>query len=360
MKKNYKRQIKIDTLALEITRRCNMACRHCLRGPAEDLDMPETLLPKIFKDITDINDLVLTGGEPSLNVPMIRKILNYIKDHDIYVDNFYVVTNGKQVSDEFIQVMLDYYLAFDNCDEISAVALSQDEFHEKIPKENIKKLKALSFFNETGKNIKDTDLVLLLEGRARELNYPRTRSGIDYTHNLIYQKDPKEFMIDQYEIDISKEGDCETINWYDIEVYISADGTVKINCDNSYANLVNAIGNLYKRDLYTIIKDLHTETLNPENQHQELYRELLKVKQELFDAPVSNTCNFNYAGANIRITLLPNKQVRYAIYNKNCIIPIEIRIGDTGHCNIFETTHVLWMMLIDNGFIKNNSDNKEE
>ncbi len=31
--------MRVYSLILEVTRRCNMCCAHCLRGDAEDIDM---------------------------------------------------------------------------------------------------------------------------------------------------------------------------------------------------------------------------------------------------------------------------------------------------------------------------------
>lgn len=38
-------KIAIDDLILEVTRRCNMCCLHCLRGEAENLDADIDLIP---------------------------------------------------------------------------------------------------------------------------------------------------------------------------------------------------------------------------------------------------------------------------------------------------------------------------
>ena len=45
--KNY--DISIDSLVLEITRRCNMSCEHCMRGEAQNIDMDLSIIDKIFE-----------------------------------------------------------------------------------------------------------------------------------------------------------------------------------------------------------------------------------------------------------------------------------------------------------------------
>jgi MoaA/NifB/PqqE/SkfB family radical SAM enzyme len=60
--------LSLDNVIIEITRRCNMKCEHCLRGAQQRLDIPDDVLSKFFLRIRDsyINHLCLTGGEPSL------------------------------------------------------------------------------------------------------------------------------------------------------------------------------------------------------------------------------------------------------------------------------------------------------
>lgn len=81
--------IKGVDLSIEITRRCNMNCSHCLRGDAQNKTMSQRVINQIANVFTDINTLIISGGEPSLVPFVIKKIarsLNY--------DNWYMVTNG--------------------------------------------------------------------------------------------------------------------------------------------------------------------------------------------------------------------------------------------------------------------------
>lgn len=69
------KKLRCTDLVLEITRRCNMKCVHCLRGDAEDLEMPFQILDNVMSRIREVMTLTFTGGEPSLNVPAIRHAL---------------------------------------------------------------------------------------------------------------------------------------------------------------------------------------------------------------------------------------------------------------------------------------------
>lgn len=56
-------------LAIEVTRRCNMECAHCLRGDAQAVDMTQEIVDRFVDGLEEgmsIGDVTLTGGEPSL------------------------------------------------------------------------------------------------------------------------------------------------------------------------------------------------------------------------------------------------------------------------------------------------------
>lgn len=90
----------VSNVVIEITRRCNMCCAHCIRGDAENVDIQERYIDA-FLDSFDkgacISSIVFSGGEISLNIPAIRYILKAVKERNISVGSFYMVTNGKAV-----------------------------------------------------------------------------------------------------------------------------------------------------------------------------------------------------------------------------------------------------------------------
>lgn len=89
-----------NSVFIEVTRRCNMCCAHCLRGDAESIDIQEKYIDAFldsFEKGAYISSLTFTGGEISLNIPAIRYTLKAVKERNISVGNFYMVTNGKAV-----------------------------------------------------------------------------------------------------------------------------------------------------------------------------------------------------------------------------------------------------------------------
>ena len=98
-------------LCIEITRRCNMSCAHCMRGDAQSTDIEHRYIKDLLKHFRHIQHFNITGGEPSLNVKAMRYILKQLKRYDIHVYEFYIVTNGSpsSISKEFIKICSELY-----------------------------------------------------------------------------------------------------------------------------------------------------------------------------------------------------------------------------------------------------------
>ena len=53
-------------VVIEVTRRCNMNCAHCLRGDAQNLDISIDVIDRFFDAFAngaDISTITFTGGE---------------------------------------------------------------------------------------------------------------------------------------------------------------------------------------------------------------------------------------------------------------------------------------------------------
>lgn len=213
--KAIQQKIRYESLILEITRRCNMKCKHCLRGDSEQKDMSYEIAKAALDSAESIGNITLTGGEPTLNIELMLWILNYSKQIQLPIENFYIVTNGKEVSDQFLQLLMDYWVYVNqfNSEEIySGIALSRDTYHESIPTENMIKLKGLSFYKD------DKDCItyprsIINMGRAKTLNADKIERSI--TQNIETEK-----------ID-------DTILIYG-DIYITVNGDILSDCDLSY------------------------------------------------------------------------------------------------------------------------------
>ena len=57
-------EIIYHELGIELTRRCNEKCEHCLRGDAMDIDLSKEVIDALFdnNNIRLIENLLLSGG----------------------------------------------------------------------------------------------------------------------------------------------------------------------------------------------------------------------------------------------------------------------------------------------------------
>ena len=81
-------------LDIELTRRCNMACRHCYNGAAQVVDIPREYMDNLLGQTAEIGQLYIKGGETLLNLPALEYLVDQIIRRKIPVHYFAMVTNG--------------------------------------------------------------------------------------------------------------------------------------------------------------------------------------------------------------------------------------------------------------------------
>ena len=205
----------IHDVIIEITRKCNMACSHCLRGDAENVTININHIEKLFSQVSYISTLTITGGEPSLHPEIIMDIVRIAKEMEVEIGNFYMVTNAKRISDDFIVAIAKLW-AYCTDNECSSVAVSGDVYHNDdtyIESHNIDILKGFSFFSwkdEMGAEYNDN---IINEGRGVD-NFASTREVNFYP-----------FDVDVYE-------DTSTIS--ESMLYLNCEGKLLGACDLSY------------------------------------------------------------------------------------------------------------------------------
>jgi len=207
--------MQIYNLVVEVTRKCNMSCQHCLRGDAQNKEISEETMKGflIKNQVTYISMITFTGGEPSLNPKAIAQFIQCCKDRGIEIGSFYIATNGKAVSDEFVKVCMELYLFCSENEDMSSVDISQSPYHLDQDKEAMRKLKCLTFVKE--KEMLDYRYVIA-EGRGKEL--AELNGTIDDARKIKAGK-----------LEFSGEDIQEG------EVYLNVKGDIVTACDLSYA-----------------------------------------------------------------------------------------------------------------------------
>jgi hypothetical protein len=84
--------IRVDTLAFEVTRKCNAECIHCLRGKQQDVCMPPSVIGAALAQIDEIYSVTATGGEPLMAPNITAGVygLSFTKG----AESFFLSTNG--------------------------------------------------------------------------------------------------------------------------------------------------------------------------------------------------------------------------------------------------------------------------
>jgi sulfatase maturation enzyme AslB (radical SAM superfamily) len=233
--------MQVNELVLEITRRCNVQCLHCLRGPAQKVDISNETIDKTLVGITQINNITFTGGEPSLAVAQIKYFTKRVKELGIQVNSFYVITNGKIASRALVDALIDLYQYCDPWDTEEfwgGLTISQDQYHKEqgYDMRPAKRLyNALKFFHPEER--KEDILKPISEGWA-EINGIGCRS-IRPTMNVIG--------LDEN----------DNVAQVDEVVYINVLGDVVPSCDMSYQSQAeHKIGNVHENTLAEIMKQL--------------------------------------------------------------------------------------------------------
>ena len=220
--------IHVDSLIIEVTRRCNMQCEHCLRGDAQNLDVSHEVLEFIAKTIKP-GTVTFSGGEPSLNVPAIEEYFRLAEKYGTMPSSFYVATNGATSDEQMKNLALTLLEAYPKMDEpdMCEVNVSVDMFHEAWKEaDHSAILRGLAFFRVNGKrhSLTDDDMSWLISvGRAAE-NGIGARDGWDLDTSM------ESLVQDIYVMGGETHVHFDTL-------YVSANGNVVSNCDSSYDDI---------------------------------------------------------------------------------------------------------------------------
>ena len=216
----------LHNLIIETTRRCNMKCDHCLRGPAQDIAMTQEVITPFFRDVDSIDVLTFTGGEPSLpsGVMAMNLILDTIVDKSIMIQSFFIATNGKRWSNAFVKFI---YRIYSYCEEndTSGIKISGDQFHSTHRNERNEFQDRLYSTLQYDYDIENlniwTDNTLMSDNR---ILYMGNAIGNGIGQQPINTRD---FRVGMFEDQIQVRGD----------VYLSSDGHVINHCDYSYDDI---------------------------------------------------------------------------------------------------------------------------
>lgn len=110
-------KITFGSIVVETTRRCNMRCRHCLRGEPKNKDIDSVYIDALLNQADIIDSLVFTGGEPTLNLDAMEHMSAGLINRGVLLFNFQVITNGVEYSERLVKVAKRFREIIDICCE---------------------------------------------------------------------------------------------------------------------------------------------------------------------------------------------------------------------------------------------------
>jgi len=211
-------------LIIEVTRKCNLVCDHCLRGAAQNKEISFIAMCEVVDQFEYINNVTFTGGEPSLNPSAIQHFLTLCRSRSIGVGSFYIATNAVTASGEFLEALLDLWLYCDDMEDLDnsmgGVAISNDYFHE-TDQDTIKRLMAFRFtemrYTKDRQDFYDSSY-LINEG----FQFDNYNEGRENTPESLDNLDFEEFKESGY--------------FSEITLYLNCDNQIILGCDWSYEN----------------------------------------------------------------------------------------------------------------------------
>lgn len=243
----------LNNLVLEVTRRCNLECGHCLRGDPQNRDLDIDVIYALFNRVNYISEISFTGGEPSIAAPHIDRILSVAKEKNVEIGNFYLATNAVEISDYFLRTIFDWWL-YCSDNETTALHWSNSYYHDSqgCPENNRKKLSAFKFagpkheedsfdFRYYDPSNAGGSSGLVMDGRGR---YQTNRGKDEFISPV-----PVEYY--------DNSATVEEL------IYITVDGTIISGCDFSYETMEREavqIGTIFGEDLLKQIDAFNERT----------------------------------------------------------------------------------------------------
>lgn len=227
--------LECSCLVIELGRKCNMNCEHCLRGEAEDAEISVDNIINTIKMFDYIGTITFTGGEPILYQDKMITAIEAILALDVPVGSFYIASNGTTPSQELMFALCKLY-AHCNEKDMCSYEVSHDRWHD-FP-EFASWMSAFSF---VGSRNDISEAQLLNEGKAYE-------NGLGNRH----LNHSKEFYFD------------EEYNQLDL-LYVNSYGELLADCDYSYDT---------QREINTFtLNDIYSGEITPEEVFMKTFKE---------------------------------------------------------------------------------------
>lgn len=136
------KKYSLSGLAIEVTRRCNLNCGHCLRGESVQKDLNLRKFHDFLNGIVWIDSIHLTGGEPFASINTLNGIINILEYKKVGFGGFSIVTNCSLINDEAIKTLKKMFMLSKH--DNSYIHVSKDSYHgwDENRENNLSRLKS--------------------------------------------------------------------------------------------------------------------------------------------------------------------------------------------------------------------------
>lgn len=122
------KKYSLHDLSVEITRRCNKNCLHCMKGDAQNVTITEDIIDRVIADIPDVARLSLVGGEPLLELDKIAYLLEQVAGCPWGIRIVEMTTNGTICDRRIVDIFESFCMKKPGC--AAVLRISNDSFHD--------------------------------------------------------------------------------------------------------------------------------------------------------------------------------------------------------------------------------------
>ena len=248
----------LQNLGIIVTEKCNINCSHCLRGNKTNKNITDSVIDKTFDNIEGIGCLNICGGEPTLALKEIEKIIDYIIIKKIKINNFALTINGTIYSKELLKLLDEIYNYLGKEKFSTLLAISIDKYHL----DEVKRLKIEKEFLENIKRYKESKYFYCYRELTKRRKLIREGNAINLDNNLtVPLRKMDTYMTYSYKKKLDKENGLLNIGPI---VTINVDGIVT-ECDASNENqrTIYNYGNIFNNSIEEIFINNNIPILEP-------------------------------------------------------------------------------------------------